>query len=216
MKKTNAFATFIDEKYIPLDKKLKITIAVVLFLLPVVLFYFALFQPQVKESNRLTKEKETIIKKLKAAKITAANEGKLKEELEAMKQLFEETATLLPKEKEIPSLLTNISALGRGSGLDFLTFKPIAEIPKDFYSEIPIEIKVRGPYHNMGSFLDQVSKLDRIVTVANINMGGPKKDAGEMLLESSFRLVTYQFTNKKLADPNDKKKKKKKKKKRRN
>ncbi len=216
MKKTNAFATFIDEKYIPLDKKLKITIAVVLFLLPVVLFYFALFQPQVKESNRLAKEKASIIKKLQAAKIKAANEGKLKEELAAMEQLFEETATLLPKEKEIPSLLTNISALGRGSGLDFLTFKPIAEIPKDFYSEIPIEIKVRGPYHNMGSFLDQVSKLDRIVTVANINMGGPKKDAGEMLLESSFRLVTYQFTNKKLADPNDKKKKKKKKKKRRN
>ncbi len=214
MKKTNAFATFIDEKYIPLDKKLKITIAVVLFLLPVVLFYFVLFQPQVKESNRLAKEKASIIKKLQAAKIKAANEGKLKEELAAMEQLFEETATLLPKEKEIPSLLTNISALGRGSGLDFLTFKPIAEIPKDFYSEIPIEIKVRGPYHNMGSFLDQVSKLDRIVTVANINMGGPKKDAGEMLLESSFRLVTYQFTNKKLADPNDKKKKKKKKKRR--
>lgn len=211
MKKTNAFATFIDEKYIPLDKKLKITIAVVLFLLPVVLFYFLLFQPQMEKSSRLEKQKENIINELQVAKNKAANKGKLEEELAAMAALFEETATLLPKEKEIPSLLTNISALGRGSGLDFLTFKPVAEIPKDFYSEIPIEIKVRGPYHNMGSFLDQVSKLDRIVTVTNINMGGPKKDGGEMLLESSFRLVTYQFTNKKLEKPDDKKKKKKKK-----
>ncbi len=211
MKKTNAFATFIDEKYIPLDKKLKITIAVVLFLLPVVLFYFLLFQPQMEKSSRLEKQKENIINELQVAKNKAANKGKLEEELAAMAALFEETATLLPKEKEIPSLLTNISALGRGSGLDFLTFKPVAEIPKDFYSEIPIEIKVRGPYHNMGSFLDQVSKLDRIVTVTNINMGGPKKDGGEMLLESSCRLVTYQFTNKKLEKPDDKKKKKKKK-----
>ncbi len=209
MKKTNAFATFIDEKYIPLDKKIKITFAVILFLLPVVIFYFVLFQPQMQKSSKLKKQKTEIVKELQAAKKKVASKAKLEDELEAMAVLFEKTATLLPKEKEIPSLLTNISALGRGSGLDFLTFKPIAEIPKDFYSEIPIEIKVRGPYHNMGSFLDQVSKLDRIVTVANINMGGPKKDGGEMLLESSFRLVTYQFTNKKLVDPDDKKKKKK-------
>ena len=118
---------------------------------------------------------------------------------------------MLPKEKEIPSLLTNISALGRGSGLDFLTFKPLADVPKDFYSEIPVDIKVRGPYHNMGIFLDKVSKLDRIVTVSNINMGGPKEVSGEMLLNSSCRLVTYRFTNKKVSKPEDKKKKRRRK-----
>jgi type IV pilus assembly protein PilO len=209
MKKTNAFATFIDKKYIPLDKKLKITLAVILFLLPVVLFYFFWFQPQSEKTANLTKQKARITKELQVAKAKAANLPKLMAELEATQILFEETAALLPKEKEIPSLLTNISALGRGSGLDFLTFKPSADIPKDFYSEIPIDIKVRGPYHNMGIFLDQVSKLDRIVTVSNITMGGPKKEGGEMLLNSSCRLVTYRFTNKKIPRPEDGKKKKK-------
>ena len=210
MKKTNAFATFIDEKYIPLDKKLKITIAVILFLLPVVLFYFFWFQPQNEKSNQLLKQKETISRELQQAKAKAANRAKLQAELDATKILFEETATLLPKEKEIPSLLTNISALGRGSGLDFLTFKPGADVPKDFYSEIPVDIKVRGPYHNMGTFLDQVSKLDRIVTVSNINMAGPKKEGSEMLLNSTCRLVTYRFTNKKIQKPVDKKKRRRK------
>ncbi|MEA3466957.1 MAG: type 4a pilus biogenesis protein PilO [Thermodesulfobacteriota bacterium] len=210
MKKTNAFATFIDEKYIPLAKKLKIAIAVVLFLLPVVLFYFFWFQPQNEKTTRLTEQKATLTKELRQAKAKAANREKLQAELDATQALFEETATLLPKEKEIPSLLTNISALGRGAGLDFLTFKPGADVPKDFYSEIPIDIKVRGPYHNMGIFLDQVSKLDRIVTVSNINMGGAKKEGSEMLLNSNCRLVTYRFTNKKVNKPDDKKKKKKK------
>lgn len=206
MKKNNAFATFIDEKYIPLDKKLKIIIAAILFLLPAVLFYFFWFQPQSEETVKLEKQKVSLTKELKDAKAKAANRPKLQAELDAVEERFKETATLLPKEKEIPSLLTNISALGRGSGLDFITFKPLSDIPKDFYAEIPVDIKVRGPYHNMGIFLDQVSKLDRIVTVSNITMGGPKKVSGEMLLNSSCRLVTYRFTNKKVSKPKDKKK----------
>jgi type IV pilus assembly protein PilO len=201
MKKTNAYATFIDEKYIPLEKKLKITIAVILFLLPVVLFYFLWFQPKNEKSVQLTRQKDSLTAELHKAKAKAANRAKLKAELDATEVLFQETARLLPKEKEIPSLLTNISALGRGSGLDFLTFKPGNDVPKDFYSEIPVEIRVRGPYHNMGIFLDQVSKLDRIVTVSNITMGGPKKEGSEMLLDSNCRLVTYRFTNKKISQP---------------
>ncbi len=212
MKNTNAFATFIDEKYIPLDQKPKIAIAVVLFLLPVVLFYFFWFQPQNETTTTLLTQKETLTKELQKAKTKAANRAKLQAELDATEARFEETATLLPKEKEIPSLLTNISALGRGSGLDFLTFKPGPDVLKDFYSEIPVDIKVRGPYHNMGIFLDQVSKLDRIVTVSNINMGGPRQEGSEMLLNSNCRLVTYRFTNKKVSKPTDKKKKKKRKK----
>jgi type IV pilus assembly protein PilO len=62
----------------------------------------------------------------------------------------------------------------------------------------------------MGYFLDQVSKLDRIVTVDNIKMGSPKREGGEMLLNSSCRLVTYRFTNTQVSKPDKKKKKGKK------
>ncbi len=205
MKKNNAFATFIDDKYIPLDKKIKVTVALLLFILPIVLFYFLWFQPQQEKSTQLTQQRTFLKRDLQKAKTKAANRGKLQAELNATEERFAEASLLLPKEKEIPALLTNISALGRGAGLDFLTFKPQPDVPKDFYSEIPVDIKVRGPYHNMGIFLGQVAKLDRIVTVSNINMGGPKKESGEMLLNSSCRLVTYRFTNKKLAKPKKKK-----------
>ena len=205
MKKNNAFSTFIDEKYIPLENKFKVIIAVVLFLLPVVLFYFFWFQPQQEKQTRLESRRTALALELQKAKAKAATHGKLEAEVKATQELFDETALLLPKEKEIPALLTNISALGRRSGLDFLNFKPNADVPKDFYSEIPIDIKVMGPYHNMGVFLDQVRNLDRIVTVSNITMGTPKKEGGEMLLNSSCRLVTYRFTNEKLQPPTKKK-----------
>lgn len=208
---TTAYTEFLDKKYIPLEPKFKIILAVVILLLPVVIFYFTFFSPTNEKLTGLNKQKSQMEKKLRKVKKKAQNRERLRQEVAETMAVFEETATLLPKQKEIPKLLKDISSLGTNAGLDFLAFKPGADKPKDFYAEIPVDINVNGPYHNLGFFLDQVSKLDRIVTVNNIKMGGPKMDSGEMLLKSSARLMTYRFTNKPLPKKNDKKKKKRRK-----
>lgn len=208
MKKNNQpFATFIDTKYIPLQRNHKLAGAAALLILPLILFFFVFYLPQSKEIETLTQQKNTATQELQKAKDTAATLSKHKAEMVTVEEKFNETALLFPKEKEIPRLLTDISAEGQSAGLEFLTFKPLAAIPKDFYSEIPISIRVSGPYHNMGSFLDHVSKLTRIVSVSNVKMSAPKKNEGEMLLDSDFTLITYQFTNKQLAPPQDAQKK---------
>lgn len=200
----SAFATFIDEKYIPLSPKIKLAITAVIILLPVVIFYFTYFQPKTEETERLYKQKVTLEQQIREVKLKAANLAKFERELAEAEAKFQEAAVLLPKEKEIPTLLRDISALGRNAGLDFLTFKPLADVPRDFYAEIPITINVRGPFHNMGYFFDQVSKLERIVSVTNVKMSSPKKERGEMVLKSDCRLVTYRFTNVELPKPKKK------------
>jgi type IV pilus assembly protein PilO len=204
------FDTFLANKYIPLERKVKILLAVLLFLLPVVLFYFLFFSPKQNELKGLEQQKITLIAEVKKAKAAARNLKKYQDEVAEAEKRFAQIAIVLPKKKEIPNLLRNISDLGKGAGLDFLSFKPGSEIPKDFYAEIPVNISIRGPYHNMGYFLDQVSKLDRIVTVNNIKMGSPKKEGGEMLLNSNCRLVTYRFTNTQVSTTDTNKKKGKK------
>jgi type IV pilus assembly protein PilO len=200
-KNKQPFATFIDKKYIPLQKNHKIAGAVALLILPLILFYFVFYEPKSKEIETLIQQKNTAMQELQKAKATAATLDKHKAEMVIVEEKFNETSLLFPKEQEIPRLLTDISAEGQSAGLEFLTFKPLAAVPKDFYSEIPITIKVSGPYHNMGSFLDHVSKLPRIVSVSNVKMSAPKKKEGEMLLDSDCTLITYQFTNKQLAPP---------------
>ncbi len=196
MKKSNAaIATFIDEKFIPLEPRYKVIIALLIVVLPVAVFYFVFFQPNTKEITALDKKKATLTRQIKDVKAKARNLAKFEEDLKKTQLLFDQTAELLPKEKEIPKLLKDISALGRVAGLDFLKFQPMADIPRDFYAEIPVNINIRGPYHNMGFFFDQVSKLERIVSVSNVKMASPKKEAGEMLLNSNCKLVTYRFTN---------------------
>ena len=206
MKKSNGKLTaFIDDKFVPMRPRIKVVIVFLIISIPLAIFFFALYQPNSEKIQALKTKEISLQKTLAEVKEKAANLAKFEQELREAERIFQVAAGLLPNEKEIPQLLKDISSLGRTAGLDFLTFKPLADIPKDFYAEIPITINVRGPYHNMGFFFDQVSKLERIVTVANVKMGSPKKEAGEMLLKSDCRLVTYRFTNKELPKPKKKK-----------
>jgi type IV pilus assembly protein PilO len=193
--KMAAIDSFVDDKYLPLDKRVKISILVAIFIIPASLFYFLGFKPQAEKIVVLQKNVDVASEELKKARKIASELPKFKKEFEA----------LLPKSQEIPNLLRSISDLGRNAGLDFVRFVPGVETPKDFYAEIPIDISIIGSYHNLGSFLDKVSKLDRIVTVNNINVdkSSAAKDETELLLSSTCRLVTYRFTNVKIEPKKD-------------
>ncbi len=199
------FTSFLDEKLIPMEPRVKLIAAIGILLLPVVCFYFLFYQGQSDTIKRLKQQKIKSEQSLAVAKKKASNLEAFKKESEEAQLKFDIKAALLPKDKEIPKLLKDISALGSNAGLEFISFKPLADRPKDFYSEIPVSIKVNGPYHNVGFFFDQISKLERIVSVTNVKMGSPKREGGEMLLNSDCQLVTYRFTNKEL--PKGKKKK---------
>lgn len=195
--------TFIDQKYFLVDAKVKLLILLAALVVPSALFYFLLFQPQLKKIESLQQQVAAARAEVEKAKKVAADLPKYQKEFDAIQRDFDSMAVLLPKTQEIPNLLRSISDLGKGAGLDFLKFVPGVEVQKDFYAEIPIDITINGPYHNLGLFLDNVSKLDRIVTVNNINIDKSQKDGLEMLLNSTCRLVTYRFTNVKLQPPKD-------------
>ncbi|MCI5148719.1 MAG: pilus assembly protein PilO [Candidatus Electrothrix sp. MAN1_4] len=165
------FDTFVTEKYVPLDQKIKIALPVVVVIALLAGFYFLILSPKLEEIKKLEANRVSLQKDVDKAEKAAENLEQHKAELAEAEKRFEEISIVLPKTKEIPTLLTNISDHGTSAGLDFNSFTPGSERPKEFYAEIPISIKVRGPYHNVGYFLDQVSKLERIVTVQNIIRG---------------------------------------------
>jgi len=188
-----AFDSFLEKKVVPLDKKVIIAIFVLVIILPSVAFYFLHYTAKAKEIKGLENQAAKLRKEIAGAKARAAKLDEHLAEMEETERLFAEASVLLPQKKEIPSLLTNISALGTNSGLNMTTFKPGGERRKEFYAEIPVSLKVRGPYHNVGTFLYEVSKLDRIVSATNLSMGGPSMQRGEMLLGANISLITYRF-----------------------
>ena len=100
----------------------------------------------------------------------------------------------LPDNKEIPDLLSNISSLGREAGLDVVQFKQRPEKYEEFYAEVPVDILVRGTYHQVASFFDRVSRMARIVNVNDVSAKSPAKlDNDTVMLETACIATTFRF-----------------------
>lgn len=189
----DAINAFLDDKVSRLKPAHKIAICAATVLLPTIVFYFISYSPKTVEINNLLTQKQSLEAEITKVEKASREITKHRAEMAETKLMFAKASALLPQQQEIPSLLTSISDIGQNSGLDFLSFVPKNEIKKEFYADIPVDIKVRGTYHNVGVFLDKISDLSRIVTVSDINMSGPKLQGGEMVLETTFSLVTYRF-----------------------
>ena len=154
--------------------------------------YFLVTTPKLEELEKAEKE-ETNLKAVfdeKAAK--AANLDAYKQQLDEMRQSFGALLRQLPNKTEIETLLTDISQTGISSGLEIDLFKPEGLIPKDFYAEYPIKLKVTGRYHQFAQFVSGVAALPRIVTLQNINIEPAEKEGG-VKLSMELTAVTYQY-----------------------
>lgn len=122
-----------------------------------------------------------------------ANIGELQQTVRDLGAQLKEAEAQLPDSKEIPDLLSNISSAGRDSGLEVISFRQRQEQLKDFYAEVPVDVTVRGNYHEVATFFDRVGKLDRIVNVADIVMQSPKRQGDEMIVDTLCSATTFRF-----------------------
>ncbi len=99
-----------------------------------------------------------------------ANLLPLREQMKEMEQSFGDMLRQLPDKTEVAGLLVDISQTGLSAGLEFELFQPKPEIPTEFYAELPISIKIKGSYHQMGEFVSGLAALPRIVTTHDIKI----------------------------------------------
>jgi type IV pilus assembly protein PilO len=99
----------------------------------------------------------------------------------------------LPDQREIADLLSSVAASGRGAGLEIVLFRQKPEVLHDFYAEVPVEMQMRGNYHDVAAFLDSVKRLDRIVNVTNITLTKPRLNVDRVTLDASCTATTFRF-----------------------
>lgn len=158
-------------------------------------YFYYLWKPLNGEKVRLTRDLENLQRELNEKRRIASDLDRLQEEINTLQGQLKEAMAILPEEKEVPSLLTQISTLGTQTGISFLLFKPGTLVSRDFYSEFPIQIRVEGTYHSLGLFLDRISKMKRIVNVSDLKIRGQtsKKHVGSTIL-AEFNAVTFTFS----------------------
>jgi len=87
------------------------------------------------------------------------------------------------------ALLTDINQAGSGRGLQFELFKPAQVVLRDYYAELPIDIKVTGTYHDIGAFAADMANLPRIVTLNNMTLSTGKD--GVLTLDAVAKTFRY-------------------------
>jgi type IV pilus assembly protein PilO len=176
---------------------LAIAIGYVFFLTSFVPFGF---QPRREAIGKLEGEYEQISADLMKAKQTASRLPQVQAEYEQLTKRWDDAKTLLPTQKEMAELLTQVTVSGQHAGVDFLLFEPKPPTPKDIYVEHPVAVEVQGGYHDVGMFLSRLSNLPRIINVNSIDMQNvpdpSDPDAPEIvqaqLAISAYRLLTEQ------------------------
>jgi len=112
----------------------------------------------------------------------AANLEPLKQQLVQMEQQLQQMLRQLPSKTEMPDLIVDISQTALATGISNELFQPGAEVPKEFYAEKPIALRMVGTYHQFGAFVSGVASLPRVVimTMHDISLkpkGKNNKDA---------------------------------------
>ena len=125
---------------------------------------------QLQELDDKRQQESKLKEDFLAKKRQAVNLEEYRKQLAEIDRSFGALLKQLPNKAEMESLLIDINQAGLGRGLQFDLFKPGNESIKDFYAELPIQLRLTGSYHDLGAFTGDIAKLSRIVTLSDITL----------------------------------------------
>jgi type IV pilus assembly protein PilO len=112
-------------------------------------------------------------------------------EIESLERKLGDIQQILPTDQETGDLLAWIKNVGDQSNLDLKSFSPGGLKPVEFYKEFPIEMQVVTRYHDLGVFLDRVSKYSRIINVDNLRIS--QSNVRDKTISASFTATTFVY-----------------------
>ncbi|HVK93455.1 MAG TPA: type 4a pilus biogenesis protein PilO [Noviherbaspirillum sp.] len=155
----------------------------------IVLGWFLYLQGQQDTLDRGRQEEVTLREAYKSKLRQAINLNSLRKQKAQVGEYVSTLEKQLPSKAEMDALLSDINQAGLGRGLQFELFKPGQVLVKDYYAELPIDIKVTGNYHDVGAFTSDIANLPRIVTLNNMSLVAGKD--GVLTLDAVAKTFRY-------------------------
>ena len=173
-------------------QSVKIFFSVLLFGLVVLLGWYFYVSSQQDDLASLAGKETQLRQEFTTKQAKAVNLDALQQQLDEMKDMLRQLLRQLPSRTEMPELLVDISQTALSAGLETELFQPGAEIPKDFYAEKPIQLRMVGNYHQFGTFISGVASLPRVVilTLHDVSLT-PKDKSGMLVLQGTVKTYRY-------------------------
>lgn len=176
----------------------KVGLCIGLAVLIVGLGWYFLVTDKREQIESLERTEQTLRTEFQTKQERASNLEPLKEQLAQMEVMLQQMLRQLPSRTEMPDLIVDISQTALASGIANELFQPGPEVPREFYAEKPIALRMVGSYHQFGAFVSGVASLPRVVimTMHDISLR-PREgsqitaDSGALVLEGTVRTYRY-------------------------
>ena len=142
------------------------------------------------EVERAAEQEQELRQEYERKAHRVANLDRYRQQMVEMEETFGALVRQLPSDTEVPGLLEDITNTALGSGLDLQEFALQDEVEQDFYVELPINIRVRGTYHELATFVSSVAGLPRIVTLHDFSIS---RSDGNDELRMQMVAKTYRY-----------------------
>lgn len=182
------------ERLFELPPRQRILVMVASVAAVVLLYAYFLYWPREAQIEEQTKQVENLRHDRDRKAALVRDLEKARKEVQKLDGDLRTAVAQLPDTKEIPELLSAVSSLGIESGLEIVQFKQREEQYEEFYALVPVDISVRGTFHQAVTFFDKVGRMPRIVNVADVSIKAPQRIEGnEVLLDTSCAAITFRF-----------------------
>jgi type IV pilus assembly protein PilO len=185
--------SFDPKRITRLPKKYKLIIMGSICVLLFAALFTMLLMPKFKEQKAVATDLASVQQDLKRLNDIKANMDRTKREYAELKGRLQQVLSQMPEQKDVPNLLRQVSSLSHEAGARIKYFEPKAVQAKEFYSELPFELRYTGGYHNMGYFFDGIRRLERIVHVTSFSLETKTVSATKVVLEGNCMAKTYVY-----------------------
>ena len=183
------------------SKSVKIFFATLIVAVILFLGWYLYIRDQQAELEQVRQKEVTLKKEFADKQAKAVNLEPYRKQLADMQEMLQTMLRQLPSKTEMPDLLNDITQAALGAGIETELFQPGPEAMKDFYAEKPIQLKMRGSYHQFGTFISNVASLPRVVilTMHDVSLrpapapGGTKNAAPVGVLSLEGTVKTYRY-----------------------
>lgn len=175
--------------------KVQLALFVVVSLAAVGAFYYWYEMPARAELDTQDQELATIRARINKGLATARQLPEFRKEVDQLQARLESLKPIIPDEKDAADLLRRIQTLAVQSSLVIRGFKPQPVTTKQLHAEWPIALQIEGNYHNLGLFLDRVSKFPRLINVSHLEIRGREKPEPNTSIDVNCTATTFVLLN---------------------
>ena len=154
-------------------------------------FWFNFYSPVSEDLEQLESKHNSLVRDLAQAEKTKKTYEADRQKRDELSKSSSKQLQMLPPNAEMASFLNNLNAQAELVGLEILAVKPLDEEPARYYARIPVQLKLRGSFHQMSKFFYLVGNLDRIINIEDIDLGGGEMDDSGIVLTAEVLATTF-------------------------